>query len=207
MKWENYPLSESTWEPENNLYGCEELIEQLDIEMGHEIFGAKMVQNQVAYLLKYRDGFADREISHEEALAKLPKLLVDFLEKNVEMASHNNQTRNVMFSLAEADKTVGDPIRVKCELSFYFSHSLFFYYLICTKINLFQNLKLSSFSDATNLLGSMNYWFESKTNRRRTLHGAVMAPKPILKRQNKSMGSTPSATLSAQILTVPMMKC
>lgn len=32
-------MAHCTWEPEQNMFGCEELIEQYDVQMGHKIIG------------------------------------------------------------------------------------------------------------------------------------------------------------------------
>lgn len=55
LKWENYGNDQNTWEPENHLDGCEELIQEFDISMGHKLSGIKKIGNEMVYLLEYKD--------------------------------------------------------------------------------------------------------------------------------------------------------
>ena len=60
LKWKNYPESESTWEPENNL-DCAQLIE--DYEMEHNVEEKSMTVSLPYPTLMEENGGESKEIS------------------------------------------------------------------------------------------------------------------------------------------------
>lgn len=75
--------------------------------------GAKYDGNRLVYLLQYKDSWPNRVISSDEASNQYPKILVNFLESHIYMTS--SAQNRVNFPLVEVDKTIGEPIRIKCK--------------------------------------------------------------------------------------------
>lgn len=76
--------------------------------------GAKRGSNdQLQYLLEYKDGWPNNLVSSAEALKKCPKLLLQFLEAHITMTG--GQKRVSFTPIKESDQLIGDPIRVSCK--------------------------------------------------------------------------------------------
>lgn len=78
--------------------------------------GTKKVGAEVKFLLDYKDFWPINQISYADAVEKFPHLLKKFYENHLEMIDDPHAT-GVGFAVAETQNTVGDPMRVTCNLS------------------------------------------------------------------------------------------
>lgn len=131
LKWENYDVSENSWEPEEFLNGCENLVQEFTDRQAHTILAGRKTENhRVEYMIKYKGDFPDRVVSSVEALEKWPLLVLEFLERHARLgkkrpAEPSTSQRRVSFSSIVETQAVGNPIQVTCKYFTYF-FTLFF---------------------------------------------------------------------------------
>lgn len=67
--------------------------------------------------MRQKDGWPSCVLASVEAFEKFPDLVLDFLEKhiNIKMADDANKNRRVSFQITESENTIGDPISILCE--------------------------------------------------------------------------------------------
>lgn len=109
LKWENY--AKPSWEPEENLVDCNELVEEHDQRLGSEIIGARIVDVRAEYLLRYRDDWPNKIVSAAEAAEKWPTLLLRLIEQHIRCMAPQAATSNV--TVCES-QTIGDSIVCTC---------------------------------------------------------------------------------------------
>lgn len=106
-----------SWEPQENIVDCNELIEELDQRLGSEIIGARIVDGRAEYLLRYRDDWPNKIVSAVESAEKWPTLLLRFLEQHIRCIVPEVAVANFAVSESETD---GDPIMCKCKCNFHY---------------------------------------------------------------------------------------
>lgn len=108
-----------SWEPQENIMDCNELIEELDQRLGSEIIGARIVDGRAEYLLRYRDGWPNKIVSAVESAEKWPTLLLRFLEQHIRCIVTVAEKTVANFAVSESE-TDGDPIMCKCKCNFHY---------------------------------------------------------------------------------------
>lgn len=127
LKWENYDVSENSWEPEESLNGCDSLVQEFTDRQAHTILAARQTENhRVEYMIKYKCDFPDRVVSSVEAVEKWPLLVLEFLERHARLGQKTSaeprpvepstSQRRVSFSSIVETQAVGHPIRVACKI-------------------------------------------------------------------------------------------
>lgn len=113
MKWQDY--SKNSWEPEDNLNGCEQLIENYEAQQARQILSVRQTENGIEYILQYKDNFPNRIVSSAEAVAKWSSLVLNFLEQSARNVSQNESQVERRVSFITENPGIGNPIGVTCE--------------------------------------------------------------------------------------------
>lgn len=140
LKWVNYPDSENSWEPEENINGCEALIEQCEAQYALRILGARRNENSVEYLIQFKDKFPNRIVSSAEAVSKWSSLVLNFLEQRITMVSQNDSTVQRRVTFISENSGIGNPIDVTCKnlvntITLYFFMELLTFSVWCSNIS------------------------------------------------------------------------
>ncbi|KAK5975172.1 Heterochromatin protein 1 [Trichostrongylus colubriformis] len=100
LKWQGFPLEESTWEPEENV-ACHELIAEFERKRNkkepqasasekreekqlHRIIGLTDSPGELHFLIKWKDHTADL-VPAKEANVKYPQEVIRFYEERLKM--------------------------------------------------------------------------------------------------------------------------
>ncbi|ETN76623.1 hypothetical protein RB195_008472 [Necator americanus] len=103
LKWQGFPLEESTWEPEENV-ACHELIAEFERKRGkvekkepstassekreekqlHRIIGLTDSPGELHFLIKWKDHTADL-VPAKEANVKYPQEVIRFYEERLKL--------------------------------------------------------------------------------------------------------------------------
>ncbi|CAJ0600426.1 unnamed protein product [Cylicocyclus nassatus] len=104
LKWQGFPLEESTWEPEENV-SCQELIAEFERKRSktekkepsvssdkreekqlHRIIGLTDTPGELHFLIKWKDHTADL-VPAKEANVKYPQEVIRFYEERLKLQS------------------------------------------------------------------------------------------------------------------------
>lgn len=96
VKWENYPLSESTWEPEENVF-CREIISQYFRDPKPNLSRAKLVRDELLEQEKQKDREKifeeDEKIMKRKSLRKPPVKVVKAALRAAKNAEDQENTK------------------------------------------------------------------------------------------------------------------
>lgn len=110
------------------MVNCDELLEEFELQWARKINGIRIVTNsngqkELQFQLLFKSGDT-REISPAGAIAKWPKLVMEFFEKVLVMVKQPRAS-DADDIVEEAIRPSGDPIRILCENIFLIIHYLF----------------------------------------------------------------------------------
>lgn len=84
MKWKNYSSADNTWEPEENVDDCDQLLEEFERNRAEKILGVKIENNMLFYLVEMKDEQKAEIVPAHEVQTKWPQKLIAYLERHTE---------------------------------------------------------------------------------------------------------------------------
>lgn len=151
------PKITTSWEPEENLTDCSDVLNQFIQQKGLRFIGGKRIgEDGMVYLMKWADGWEPSIVTSSEAISKWPHMLFDFLRNSLNFVKivaepqpgRISRRKSVNFNVVS-----GEPIEIEC---------MFFLLFECLAglsvlfVNNFFFIFLNT--DASDTLSELMYW-------------------------------------------------
>lgn len=111
------PTVTMSWEPEDNLTGCPDALNQFIQKKALQFIGGKRCEDGMVYLMKWSDGWPPSIITSSDAKSKWPQMLLNFLRNSLNFVKivsepqpgRINRRKSVNFNVV-----TGKPIEIDC---------------------------------------------------------------------------------------------